>query len=69
MAQQQMVGFAPMEQIKVTLFRQLPLMTVKLTNYLKFQVSGGGNRKSTYSLGQTISGQYTIEYEYNDDSW
>ena len=31
--------------------------------YLKFQGSGGGNRKSTYSLGQTISGQYTIEYD------
>ena len=31
--------------------------------YLKFQGSGDGNRKSTYSLGQTISGQYTIEYD------
>lgn len=37
--------------------------TGETDQYLKFQGSGGGNRKSVYSLGQTISGQYTIEYD------
>ena len=44
----------------------VPTVTIddgETDQYLKFQGSGGGNRKSTYSLGQTISGQYTIEYD------
>ncbi|MEI3115535.1 MAG: hypothetical protein V8T43_06800 [Eubacteriales bacterium] len=65
MAQQQMVGLLRMEQIKVTFLRQVTIDDKGETDqYLKFKGNGGGNRKSTYSsAGQTISGQYTIEYD------
>lgn len=32
-------------------------------DYIKLQGSGSGNRTATYSLGNTISGQYVIEYD------